>query len=214
MAELKADQRTEQKQSSIVGRDEFEALKGEMQSGMSAIMAQLSAIAQANDGRSRPSRTQEMAEYQEIHERHTEDWEGETLLGNPAFKPLPGYRQMWIRTAIAGESDGSNVARMMNKGFEPRPSDTVPEKIRGSCAIDFEGKQVIGWRGTVLFQISEEKWKKMIARRELQADIMMRGVEENLMRTHDRSQTGFGAPHFTERKRSIEKGRPAESLID
>ena len=209
MAEIKNETK-----SAIVGRDEFEALKGEMQSGISAIMAQLSAIAQVNDGRSRPSRDQESAQSRAIHDAH-DQWDGDTLLNNPGLKPRTGYRQMWVRTAIAGEADGANVARMMNKGWRPRKIETIEDvEMRGSCLVDFEGGQVIGWRGTVLFEIDEERALKMIARRDLQSDIMMRGVEENLMRTHDRSQTGFGAPHFIERKRSIEKGRPAESLID
>lgn len=193
-----------------VDRTELEAFKAEVSDGMAAIMERLEQLAQIDAGRGRPSREQEMAGRAAVHEAYGDVWEDPSLLDNPALRARPGYAQMWIRTAIAGEPDGSNVARMFNRGWRPRLSSTLPEEIRGSCTVDFENHQVIGWRGTILCEMPEAQARRIAVGSEVMADQLMRAVDEDLRRVHEGGQRAFGAPSFTARHRTVEQGaRPA-----
>lgn len=204
----------EPKSGPYVGRDEFAALESRMSEGMSAILERLEAMKVAEEGRARASRTQEMAAYNPVHEDY-EPWDEMTLLNNPAFKPREGMVQCWIRTAIAGEPDGANLARMFNQGWSPRGVDTLPPAVRGTCTINFEGTQTIGWRGTILCEMDEAQHRRFVVARDAMASNMMRGVVENMMNDHERGQRGFGAPQFTERTRKVETGqRPAPVDVD
>lgn len=195
-------------QTEPVARAELEAFKAEVTTGMSAIMARLDEIAQVEGGRGRPSREQESG--YTVHDDYGEAWEDPSLLDNPALKARPGFAQMWVRTSIAGEPDGSNLARMFNRGWRPRDVGTLPEEVRGSCTVDFEGRSVIGWRGTILCEMAEEKARRMAQGANVMSDQLMRAVDEDLRRVHEGGQRGFGAPSFTARQRVVETGaRPA-----
>lgn len=193
-----------------VERAELEAFKAEVSDGMSRIMERLDQLAQVEAGRGRPSRAQEMSGQASVHESYADAWEDPSLLDNPALRARPGYAQMWIRTAIAGEADGSNVARMFNRGWRPRLASTLPEEIRGSCTVKFEDSEVIGWRGTILCEMPEAQARRMAQGANVMADQLMRAVDEDLRRVHEGGQRGFGAPVFTARHRTVEQGaRPA-----
>lgn len=202
------------KPTTIVNRDEFESFKQEVTSGMDKIQSMLAKIAEVDEGRARYSHHQESRDQDQIHESHNPDWEEMTLLGNPGFKARDGYVQMWIRTEMMGEPDGSNVARMLNRGWTPRTIDTIPKELQGSCTVNFDDKSIVGWRGTILCEMKKETHQKIMRQREQMANDQMRAVEMNMLRDHDQKQRGFGAVQFTERKRTVETGRPASELID
>ena len=193
------------KPAALVQREEIDHLKNDV----SSIKEMLQKIMQAEDGRSRFSRDQESREMEAVHDQYDDEWEESTLLGNPALKARPGFRQMWVRTEIAGEPDGSNVARMMNRGWRPRLASTLNPDVAGSCTVKFDGKETIGWRGTVLCEINEETYERFKRSREQVSQLQIRSVDENMFRAHDSSQRGFGAPHFVARNRTVETGRPA-----
>jgi hypothetical protein len=210
MAELKTAPAT------TVSQDEFEGFKQEVTGDLSAIKAMLERIAAVDDSRVRASRTQEAHANEIIHDGYDDEWEQETLLGNPALKARPGMKQMWIRTATGDESDGSNVARMFNRGWRPRLASSLPKDFQGSCMLKFDGQEVIGWRGTILCEMPEdEHQRRFIRTREAASNNLMRGIEENLMRDHDKTQRGFGQAKFTQRTRQVETGnRPAPVDFD
>lgn len=51
---------------------------------------------------------------------------GRTYMSKDATPP--GYAGMWVRTAIYGNTDHSNVAHMMRKGWLPPSSDKFPKE--------------------------------------------------------------------------------------
>jgi hypothetical protein len=51
---------------------------------------------------------------------------GRTYMSKDATPP--GYAGMWVRTAIYGNTDHSNVAHMMRKGWLPPTSDKFPKE--------------------------------------------------------------------------------------
>lgn len=157
----------------------------------------------------RVSRTAEQRAGNPVHESYNQEWDESQLLANPGFAPQEGMVQRWIRTEIAGEQDGSNIARMMNMGWTIRHPDTLPKSVKDSCKIDLHEKPAIGWRGTVLCEMPEEQYARIKARHEQASSAQMSAIEQNMFREHDSSQRGFGAPHFTQRKRTVETGRPA-----
>lgn len=202
--------------ATTVSQDEFNGFKQEVTGDLSAIKAMLERIETVDDSRVRPSHLQESRAYDAIHEPYEDEWDEATLLGNPALKARPGMRQMWIRTATGAEADGSNVARMFNKGWRPRLASTLPKDFQGSCKIAYDDQEVIGWRGTILCEMPEdEHYRKCIRTREASSNNLMRGIEENLMREHDKTQRGFGQAKFTQRTRQVETGhRPAPVDFD
>lgn len=157
----------------------------------------------------RTSRTAEQRAGNPVHESYNQEWDESQLLANPGFAPRPGMVQRWIRTEIAGEQDGSNIARMFNMGWVIRDPSTLPESVAKSCKIVVQGDAGIGWRGTVLCEMPEAQYARIKARHEQASSAQMSAIEQNMFREHDGSQRGFGAPHFTQRQRTVETGRPA-----
>jgi len=189
----------EQKQASA--KPDLEERVNALESGMTEMLTMMR--------EDRTSRTAEQRAGNPVHESYHQEWDESQLLANPGFVAQPGMVQRWIRTEIAGEPDGSNVARMFNMGWKVRDPQTLPKTVQESCEIVVQGKAGIGWRGTVLCEMPEEQYERIRARQAHDSTIQMQAIEQNMFREHDGSQRGFGAPHFTARNRTVETGRPA-----
>lgn len=65
----------------------------------------------------------------------------------PDGKPMD---QVWIRTRLGGETDVDNLQRIRDRGWRPRPPDTLP----GYTPVMMPGieRPVIGVSGMVLFE--------------------------------------------------------------
>jgi len=108
-------------------------------------------------------------------------WQPPAKLDAP---PAPdGYEHRWIRTAIRGEDDKSNVFSRMREGWEP-----VRAEEYGSVADKYpvieEGKNkgIIGVGGLMLARIPTETVQERTEYFRDQTRNQMKAVDENLMR--------------------------------
>lgn len=206
---------TEQRRT--VGREEFDDLKKDITgaitdigSTMGSMKAQLDAISEADHGRDRLSREQEMSAHSPTHEAYEHD--DDLIISHPALKPQEGYAQMWVRVTIDGKPDSGNVLRMRapQRGWKPRSADTLPPDLAEIMKVKMEDQNVIQYRDLMLYERPLSKHEKEIAKTQHTADMQMTGIEQDLRRVHEGGQSGFSAPKFTERRRVVETGnRPA-----
>lgn len=98
----------------------------------------------------RISREQDLRAADPIHEEYPE-WDNDSLLDTRNIPPREGYVQRWVRTSVKGDEDQSNVFKKINKGWRPRPKDSVP-KGQFVMSVDFEGVNVIGIKGMILME--------------------------------------------------------------
>ena len=115
-------------------------------------------------------------------EARTETWIPSSVL--PVPDPQDGYVFRWIRTAMRGEQDNTNVSRKFREGWEPVRLEDHPElKLLSDIDTRFEGAAVVG--GLMLCKNSVEK---MNARREYMSKKnanQMEAVDQNFMREQD-----------------------------
>ena len=58
-------------------------------------------------------------------ETRAKSWSPPSTLPDPV--PAPGWKYRWIRTSMLGQADLQNVSVRMREGWEPVPSEEVPE---------------------------------------------------------------------------------------
>ena len=94
-----------------------------------------------------------------------------------------GYQHRWVRTAIRGEDDKTNVHSKLREGWEPVRADEYPDLADRYPVIE-EGKNagVIGVGGLMLCRIPEETVEERTEYYREQTRNQMRSVDENLMR--------------------------------
>jgi len=154
----------------------------------------------------RPTRAQEGREAEPVHEAYDDLWDEPLLLDATNIKPRPGYVQYWVRTILDNKPDHGNVAKKLNKGWQPRPVDSVP-KGSSPPKVSFEDfTNVVGVHGMLLMERPvelHERYKRGVRAR---TDAQMQAVESNLMRDHTPGK-GFGKPQM-DRKSTITRGVP------
>lgn len=177
-----------------------------------AQIAELKELIDAQNELHRLSREQEKHSATSMHEEYEPYDDSVGLLDHPALRQSrPGMAQMWIRTAVLGRDDGSNVFRKLNQRWSPRPADTLPNELRGVLETDFRDQQVIGIHGMILCERSLVIHERERSRTRRASVDQMRSVEERLGRAH-KAGDGFTAPRFTERKSTAERGRRPEAF--
>lgn len=94
-----------------------------------------------------------------------------------------GFKHRWVRTAIRGEDDKTNVHSKLREGWEPVRADQYPELADRYPVIE-DGKNagVIGVGGLMLCRIPEETVEERTEYYRDQTRNQMRSVDENLMR--------------------------------
>ena len=94
-----------------------------------------------------------------------------------------GFKHRWVRTALRGDEDKTNVHAKMREGWEPVRADEYPELADRYPVIE-EGKNagVIGVGGLMLCRIPEETVEERTEYFREQTRNQMRAVDENLMR--------------------------------
>ena len=94
-----------------------------------------------------------------------------------------GYQHRWVRTALRGEDDKTNVHAKMREGWEPVRADEYPDLADNFPVIE-EGKNagVIGVGGLMLCRIPEETVEERTEYYRDQTRNQMKAVDENLMR--------------------------------
>jgi len=94
-----------------------------------------------------------------------------------------GFQHRWVRTALRGEDDKTNVHAKMREGWEPVRADEYPDLAENYPVIE-EGKNagVIGVGGLMLCRIPEETVEERTEYYRDQTRNQMKAVDENLMR--------------------------------
>jgi|TARA_R100001460_G_scaffold3664_1_gene10889 hypothetical protein len=100
-----------------------------------------------------------------------------------APEPPAGYKHRWIRTAIRGEDDKTNVHSKMREGWEPVRADEYPDEMDRYPVLE-EGKNagIIGVGGLMLCRIPEETVEERTEYFREQTRNQIKAVDENLMR--------------------------------
>ena len=100
------------------------------------------------------ARTPRTKTTREEESRPTDSWVPASILPNP--DPRDGWVHRWIRTSVLGESDNTNVSKMMREGWQPVKADDYPELLLESdIGSRFAGNIEVG--GLLLCRAPKEK---------------------------------------------------------
>ena len=118
-----------------------------------------------------------------------------------------GFQHRWVRTALRGEDDKTNVHAKMREGWEPVRADEYPDLAENYPVIE-EGKNagVIGVGGLMLCRIPEETVEERTDYYREQTRNQMKAVDENLMREQHPSMP----IHCDRQSRVTFGGKPSE----
>ncbi len=94
-----------------------------------------------------------------------------------------GFKHRWVRTALRGEDDLTNVHSKLREGWEPVRADEYPD-MGDRYPVIQEGKNagVIGVGGLMMCRIPEETVEERTEYYREQTRNQMKAVDENLMR--------------------------------
>jgi len=123
----------------------------------------------------------------------------------PEILPTPnkddGYEYRWIRLAIQGQDDPTNVSSKLREGWEPVKASDHPEIFLASVENDrFKDNVVMG--GLMLCRAPTELVEERNAYYKEQTDSQIRSVDNNLMRENDPRM-----PLFHDRKSQVSFGK-------
>jgi len=123
----------------------------------------------------------------------------------PEILPTPnkddGFEYRWIRLAIQGQDDPTNVSSKLREGWEPVKASDHPEIFLASVENDrFKDNVVMG--GLMLCRAPTELVEERNAYYKEQTDSQIRSVDNNLMRENDPRM-----PLFHDRKSQVSFGK-------
>ncbi len=93
----------------------------------------------------------------------------------------PGFKHRWIREAVLGQDDRSNMSKRLREGFEVVRAEEYPD-FEAPTVQDGMHKGVIGVGGLVLARIPEETVEERNAYFRNQTEQQMLAVDSDLMR--------------------------------
>jgi hypothetical protein len=118
----------------------------------------------------------------------------------PQIKARPGFAQRWVRVATKEGADGQNIARMAQRGWKPRPADTVPKALQ-FYTVQKEGLGgVVGTHDCVLMERREEVEARSAAMNKERRRELERAVKGNLF-----SETKGAVNHDS--RSQVERGK-------
>jgi len=163
-------------------------------------------------GPGRPSRDQQTREAQGVEIDDSFLFEESGPL--PNIPARPGYAQRWGRVKYRNENDGRNILRLQQRGWKPRPADTVPVKYQGLTVQNASLGGVIGTDDSVLMERPIELQARVEAHQRHEVDSREQAVKRNVFRDYQAAggaDTGFTQP-VHERSEKVERGVPV--LLD
>ena len=134
-------------------------------------------------------------------------WKPPSLLDSP--EPRPGMTQRWIATSIQGRDTPDNVYKRMREGWNPRPAETVKDKLFPTINHG-QWAGSIGIEGMLLCEMPVEKREAQKAYYENRNNEQNESVVGEL----DAIGRNNGQPIFQERKSSASRGRPMSAMDD
>jgi hypothetical protein len=114
----------------------------------------------------------------DTRERKVRQWRPAATLPDPT--PQPGYVFRWIRNAILGQADPTNMSGKLREGWEPVRAEDHPEMMLEASK---SGNLEIG--GLVLCKAPEELTEQRNAYYNKQAKAQMDSVDNTLFRESD-----------------------------
>lgn len=130
----------------------------------------------------------------ETRERRVRQWQPAATLPSP--HPIPGYEFRWVRTAILGQADPTNVSGKMRQGWEPVRAEDHPEMM---LEANKSGNIEIG--GLLLCKAPSEFMEQRDAYYNKQSRAQMDSVNNTLFRENDPRMPLF-KDHKSETSRS------------
>ena len=125
--------------------------------------------------------------------------------------PRPGYTQRWIRVAIRGVDDVTNLSKQMSMGFRPRPADTIPQGERYYPTIQHgEYAGAISAHGMVLMErpvAIDERHKAAIRRA---TEMQTQAITQSLEKIERRGGTEFDV----DMRSQVQRGRRPAVMPD
>jgi|TARA_R100000951_G_C2578356_1_gene161096 hypothetical protein len=134
-------------------------------------------------------------------------WKPPSLLDSP--EPRPGMTQRWIATSIQGKDTPDNVYKRMREGWNPRPADTVKDKLFPTINHG-QWAGSIGIEGMLLCEMPIETHKQM------KAYYNNRNSEQNESISGDLDALGrkTGQSIYQTRESSSSRGRDLSVMDD
>jgi hypothetical protein len=134
----------------------------------------------AEDRASREPRELESRE----NEVRTQSWEPASILPDP--DPQDGWVFRWIRTAMVGNPDNTNVSKRFREGWEPVRAEDHPElQIMSDHKSEWGTKGGIEVGGLLLCKAPDELVEQRRAYYRNHAESQMQAVDNNYMREND-----------------------------
>ena len=134
-------------------------------------------------------------------------WKPPSLLDSP--EPRPGMTQRWIATSIQGKDTPDNVDKRMREGWNPRPAETVKDKLFPTINHG-QWAGSIGIEGMLLCEMPLETHKQM------KTYYQNRNSEQNESISSDLDALGrkTGQSIYQTRKSSSSRGRDYSAMED
>jgi len=134
-------------------------------------------------------------------------WKPPSLLDSP--EPRPGMTQRWIATSIQGKDTPDNVYKRMREGWNPRPAETVKDKLFPTINHG-QWAGSIGIEGMLLCEMPIETHKQM------KSDYNNRSSEQNESMSGDLDALGrkTGQSIYQTRESSSSRGRDLSVMDD
>lgn len=126
------------------------------------------------------SRLQDTWTADNMHEAEDKPWvKGGSF---PKIPARPGFRQRWVRVAIRGAADPTNISRKFQEGWKPRHPDTVPPGIELPTIAHGEWAGCIGIEGSVLCELPDVLGNKRDKAVRQRTDAITNGIEADLQK--------------------------------
>ena len=118
----------------------------------------------------------------------------------PTPDPRPGFKHRWVRTAIMGQADASNISSKLREGYEPCKAEDYPElMLHASTEGRFKGNIEVG--GLLLCRIPEEFMEQRAEYYAQQNKAQVESVDNNFLRQSDARM-----PLFSEKQSKVSFG--------
>jgi hypothetical protein len=109
-------------------------------------------------------------------------WRAPEVLPSP--DPRPGWKHRWVRTAILGNADATNISSKLREGYEPCKGEDYPElMLHASTEGRFKGNIEVG--GLLLCRIPEEFMEQRSEYYAQQNKAQMDSVDNTFLRDND-----------------------------
>ena len=118
------------------------------------------------------------------NEAHDQPWEPASILPDP--EPQDGYVFRWIRTAMVGHLDNTNVSKRFREGWEPVRAEDHPElQVMSDHNSDWARKGAIEVGGLLLCKSVQKMVDKRRDYYAKHAASQMEAVDNAYMREND-----------------------------